>query len=181
MYILTQAFPEFMKQYWMGMKGQSEWKAGSNWKLISESGQIYDAGEIVESNQPQRLVIKWQHQLKPELKEEGYSQCIFEIEQVNKATKLTVIHEIDKKPSKLIEAVSAGWPKVLSNLKSLIETEEIVIESKCTKCNIKNLYLFKYALFLLKNRHCNLVILAKAGIQRYTYRTWMPAAARHDT
>ena len=44
------------------------------------------------------------------------------------AVKLTVLHEIDKPKSKLIEAVSGGWPKVLSNLKSLLETGEIMPE-----------------------------------------------------
>jgi len=36
--------------------------------------------------------------------------------------KLTVTHEIDKTPSKLIDAVSGGWPAILSSLKSLLET-----------------------------------------------------------
>jgi hypothetical protein len=31
-------------------------------------------------------------------------------------------------PSKLIEAVSGGWPKVISNLKSLLETGSIVLD-----------------------------------------------------
>ena len=37
--------------------------------------------------------------------------------------KLTVTHEADR-PHKLIEAVSDGWPRVLSSLKSLLETGE---------------------------------------------------------
>jgi hypothetical protein len=37
---------------------------------------------------------------------------------------LTVIHEIDKPDSKLIEAVSGGWPRILASLKSLLETGE---------------------------------------------------------
>ncbi len=36
--------------------------------------------------------------------------------------RLTVRHEIDKPGAKLIEAVSGGWPKVLSSLKSMLET-----------------------------------------------------------
>jgi hypothetical protein len=36
--------------------------------------------------------------------------------------KLTVLHEIEKQESKLIEAVSGGWPMILSSLKSLLET-----------------------------------------------------------
>jgi hypothetical protein len=36
--------------------------------------------------------------------------------------KLTVTHEIDRTGSKFIQAVSTGWPIILSSLKSLIET-----------------------------------------------------------
>ena len=122
---------EFMKQYWLGAHCESDWKAGSSWKMVSETGQIFDAGEIIESQPPKRLVIKWQHELRPELKAEGFSQCTFEIEPVDNATKLSVTHVIDKKPSKFIDAVSGGWPKILSNLKSLLETGKIVMERKC--------------------------------------------------
>jgi hypothetical protein len=43
------------------------------------------------------------------------------------AVKLSIIHAIGCEPSKLIEAVSGGWPKVLSNLKSLLETGSAVL------------------------------------------------------
>ena len=66
---LTDA--EFMKQYWFGMHCESQWKAGSSWKMVSRDGQIFDTGEIVEADPPRRLVIRWQHQNKPELKAEG--------------------------------------------------------------------------------------------------------------
>lgn len=45
-----------------------------------------------------------------------------EIEQVPGSVKLTVLHEIDMRKSKLLESVSGGWPKVLSNLKSFLES-----------------------------------------------------------
>lgn len=122
--------PEFMKQYWFGMHCESGWKAGSPWKLLFTDGRLADAGEIVESTPPKRLIIKWRNEWKPELKAEGYSRCTFEIEPVDNVTKLTVTHVIDKESSKFIEAVSGGWPKILSNLKSLLETGKIVLESK---------------------------------------------------
>jgi uncharacterized protein YndB with AHSA1/START domain len=128
---------EFMKQYWFGVRCKSEWKPGSSWKMVHPDGKVTDTGEIIESDPPKRLVIKWRNEWKPELKAEGYSRCTFEIEPdpANNATKLTVSHVIDRKPSKLIGAVSGGWPKILSNLKSLLETGRVVLESKesCVK------------------------------------------------
>ena len=123
---LTDA--EFMKQYWFGVHGESQWTAGSAWKLVAGDGQIMDAGEIVEAEPPRRLVIRWQNQFKPELKAEGNSLCTMELEPGGAAVKLSITHTIEREPSKLIEAVSGGWPKVVSNLKSLLETGSVVLQ-----------------------------------------------------
>src|SRR5215468_5607218 len=122
---LTNA--EFMKQYWFGMHCESQWKPGSSWKLVSGDGQIFDAGEIIEAEPPRRLVIRWQNE-KPELKAEGASRCTMELEPSGTAVKLSITHCIEREPSKLIEAVSGGWPKVISNLKSLLETGSAVLQ-----------------------------------------------------
>lgn len=92
-------------------------------------GKITDSGEVIEI-EPKRLVLKWRNEFRPELRAEGYSRCTIEIEQEGQAVKLTVMHEIDKPDSKLIEAVSGGWPRILSNLKSLLETGKVVSETK---------------------------------------------------
>jgi uncharacterized protein YndB with AHSA1/START domain len=118
---------QFMKQYWFGVHCESQWTAGSSWKMVSPGGQILDAGEIVEAEPPRRLVIRWQHQNKPELKAEGESRCTMELEPTGTAVKLSITHTIEREPSKLIEAVSGGWPKIISNLKSLLETGAIAL------------------------------------------------------
>jgi uncharacterized protein YndB with AHSA1/START domain len=122
--------PEFTKQYWFGMHCESEWTAGSSWRLKFPDGRLADAGEIVEAEEPKRLVIKWRNEFKPELKAEGYSQCTFDLEPRDGAVKLTVTHAMKEPGSKLIEAVSGGWPLILSNLKSLLETGEIAMKEK---------------------------------------------------
>jgi uncharacterized protein YndB with AHSA1/START domain len=50
-----------------------------------------------------------------------------ELEPSGTAVKLSITHTIEREPSKLIEAVSGGWPKVISNLKSLLETGSAVL------------------------------------------------------
>ena len=71
-----------------------------------------DAGEIIEAEPPRRLVIRWRHQNKRELAAEGESLCTIELEPMGAAVKLAITHTIDRAPSKLIEAVSGGWPRV---------------------------------------------------------------------
>jgi len=123
---LTDA--EFIKQYWFGMHCECKFTTGSSWKLVSSEGQLYDSGEIVEAEPPRRLVIRWQHQNKPELKSEGDSLCTMELEPTGSAVKLTISHSIERDPSRFIAAVAGGWPKVLSNLKSLMETGSIALQ-----------------------------------------------------
>ena len=120
--------PEFQRQYWFGMHCECEWKAGSPWKLVSDSGEVYDSGEILEADPPRRLVIRWQNQWKPELKAEGPSICTMEIEKASSAVKLSITHAIEKDGSQLVVAVSGGWPKVLSNLKSLLENGAVALD-----------------------------------------------------
>src|SRR5215471_10690243 len=83
---------EFMKQYWFGTHCESQWTAGSPWKMVSSEGQVSDAGEIVEAEPPRRLVIRWQHQKRPELHAEGASRCTMELEPLGPAVKLSISH-----------------------------------------------------------------------------------------
>jgi uncharacterized protein YndB with AHSA1/START domain len=119
---------EFMKQYWFGTHCESKWTRGSSWQMVYPNGTVSDAGEILEAVPPRRLVIRWQHQAKPELKAEGESLCTLELEPSGTAVKLSITHTIEREPSKLIEAVSGGWPKIISNLKSLVETGSTVLQ-----------------------------------------------------
>jgi uncharacterized protein YndB with AHSA1/START domain len=123
---LTDA--EYMKRYWFGTHCESRWTAGSSWKMVTGDGRIPDAGEIAEAEPPRRLVIRWQHQDKPELKAEGESQCIMELEPAGSAVKLSITHTIEREPSKFILAVSGAWPKIISNLKSVLETGSTVLQ-----------------------------------------------------
>ena len=120
--------PQSIKQYWAGMYAETDWKVGSAWTMKFPDGRVADAGEIVEFSPPQRMVIKWRNEWKPEMKEEGFSRCTFDLEETDGAVKLTVTHGIDVLNSKFIEAVSGGWPFILSNLKSLLETGNVVLK-----------------------------------------------------
>lgn len=119
---------ERIPQYWFGVRTECDWQVGSTWKNVSPAGQVLDAGEIVEAEPQRRLAIRWRHQLKPELAAEGDSLCTMELEPAGTAVRLTVTHANDCDDSRLIDAVAVGWPKVISNLKSLLETGSAVLQ-----------------------------------------------------
>lgn len=119
--------PQFVRQYWFGVTVESAWKKGAPWKLVYPDGRASDSGEILESDPPRRLVIRWQNQWNPEFNAEGPSRCTIELEPTDKTVKLSITHEIERPESRLIAAVSVGWPLVLSNLKTLLETGELAM------------------------------------------------------
>ena len=118
--------PAIIKRYRFGMSVESEWKVGSAWKMYAD-GRLMDSGEILESVAPKRLVMSWLCEWKPEFKAEGNSRCVYEIEPTGASAKLTLTHSIERPDSRFIGAVSEGWPMVISNLKSLLETGDVAL------------------------------------------------------
>jgi uncharacterized protein YndB with AHSA1/START domain len=113
--------PEFTRQYWGGLENHSDWKPGSKWEHrnpADKADPVWVTGRVIESKRPKRLVITWAD---PEnLSDE--SQVTFEIQQFEEITQLTVIHGEFKPGSTMAPKIEQGWPKVLSSLKSYLET-----------------------------------------------------------
>jgi len=122
--------PEFTRRFWNETWQDCAWKPGATWRLMIPDGRVADAGEVVEIEPQRRLVQRWRNEFMPELREEGYSRMTYEIEKKGESVKLTVIHEMERGGSKLIDAVSGGWPMILSSLKSLLETGQALEETK---------------------------------------------------
>lgn len=117
--------------YWFDMRQESDWTVGASWRLLFEDGRVADTGEILEADRPRRLVISWRNEFRPDMKAEGYSRFVCDIETVGQApataVKLTITHTMDRPDSRFIGAVTDGWSQILSNLKSLLETGQVVI------------------------------------------------------
>ena len=122
---LTDA--EQMKEYWFGMKIETDWRTGAGWEMVFPDGRVADTGEILELERPKRIRLKWRNEFMPELKAEGFTLCTIEIEPYGDAVRLSITHTMERADSKFIEAVAGGWPKILSNLKSFLETGNVVL------------------------------------------------------
>jgi uncharacterized protein YndB with AHSA1/START domain len=122
--------PDWTRRFWLECRQESEWKPGTSWKLTIPDGRVGDSGEVLEIEPQRRLVLSWRNEFNPAIREEGYSRLTYELEERGESVKLTVIHEMDRNPSKFIEAVSGGWPMILSSLKSLLETGEPLEETR---------------------------------------------------
>lgn len=114
--------PEFTRQYWGNTHQVSDWKPDADWKIMIPDGRVGDSGKIVEFDPPRRLVLTWRNEFMPELKAEGHSRLTYELEVLADTVKLSLTHEMPVDGSKLIGAVSEGWPHILASLKTLLET-----------------------------------------------------------
>jgi len=118
------------REFFWATELHADWKVGAAWKSTAPDGTVVDGGKVLEFDAPKRLVLSWLHEMQPEKKEEGYSRMTYELEPKDETVKLTIIHEMDRGQSKFIQAVSNGWPTILSSLKSLLETGEALSETR---------------------------------------------------
>ena len=102
------------------LENLSEWTRGAAWiRRQLENPPVVDiAGIVLEVFPPRRLVLTWQ---RPRLADTPPSHLSFDIAPVGaRLVRLTITH--DRLDPVMFDGVSAGWPKVLSNLKTFLET-----------------------------------------------------------
>ena len=113
--------PEFTRQYWYH-ENLSDWRPGSAWKHRDvETGDIRIVGKIVEATPPKRLVMTWAYP-KDENNADETSRVTFEIETIDSMVRLTVTHDELVPGSNMEKGIKSGWPRVLSSLKTFVET-----------------------------------------------------------
>jgi uncharacterized protein YndB with AHSA1/START domain len=107
--------------YWQH-ENVSDWKPGSRWEHRRSGERVADiVGKVIESSPPRRLIVSWAFPA-DEKDEKKHSLVTYEIEPFRDITRLTVTHDRLEPGSVMLEGITAGWPKVLSSLKTLIET-----------------------------------------------------------
>ena len=113
---------QFTRQYW-GHDNVSDWEPGSEWlhRDPGASGRVRILGEVLESNPPHRLVITWAEP-KDKTVRDRHSRVAFDIDVVGEMVRLTVTHDELETGSDMDRNIREGWPRVLSSLKTLLET-----------------------------------------------------------
>ena len=110
----------FSERYWWGTRVVSDWKVGSP-VALEWRGKVTDTGVIVEADPPRRLSYTWAN-TSEEFRNERPSRATFAIEPYGKLVKLTLTHEDFEQGSKMLNAISKGWPAIMSSLKTMLES-----------------------------------------------------------
>ena len=121
---------DLMAQWWVdpgagcARVNVSDWKPGSLWehRRADGSGVVDIVGKVIETTEPKRLVYSWARPADaPD--ESKHSRVSFDIAPYGDGlVKLTVAHDDLVRDPGMLSAVSGGWPMVLSNLKTFLET-----------------------------------------------------------
>jgi uncharacterized protein YndB with AHSA1/START domain len=111
---------ELTRQYW-GHENVSDWKPGSKWQHIANDGKrtVKVVGEVLESVPNKRLVMTWGEAVAAADKAKR-SRVAIDIETVGEMVRLTVTH--DELSPQMRREIANGWARVLSSLKSFLET-----------------------------------------------------------
>ena len=134
--------PAFTGRYW-GVTFQTDWEPGSAMSWNQRGVTIADPEQVVLVSEPHRRLSYTWHSFTPEIADaidlsddvreriaaETRSKVTFEIEPLNELVKLTVVHDGFDPGALVAEMVSQGWPRVLSDLKTLLETGDPLPDS----------------------------------------------------
>jgi uncharacterized protein YndB with AHSA1/START domain len=123
---------EIARQYWTDPTAAnkpahvnvSDWKAGSRWEhqRDDETHTVDVVGTVVESTPPRRLVMTWARPSEAD-DPSKQSRVTIDIEpRGNALVRLTVTHEDLENDPNMLKSISGGWPTILSNLKTFLET-----------------------------------------------------------
>ena len=136
--------PAFTTRYWEGITLESDWKAGSTFTMKLGNGvTVADPAQVVLESDPfRRLSYTW-HTFTPEwaaaydipgdylakISGESRSKVTFDLEEQGPVVKLTVLHDGFDPGSAVLPGISEGWPRIMADLKTLLETGDLAAAS----------------------------------------------------
>ncbi len=116
--------PDQRKHYSFGVETRSDWVPGSEY-TASAPGLVDIAGGVnLEVDPPRLLVQTFEALWSDDVKAQGTTRVTWEIEPVGTSCRLTVTH--DQLPAGANPELYGGWPMILSGLKTLLETGELL-------------------------------------------------------
>jgi uncharacterized protein YndB with AHSA1/START domain len=117
--------PELRRKYNFGVGVESDWTNGSHYDGTAPGApEPIVTGENLEVEPPRRLVQSFNARWSDDVKAEGTSRVTWEIEPVADSCRLTVIHDQLREGAN--DELYGGWPMILSGLKTLLETGELL-------------------------------------------------------
>ena len=115
--------PDVTQRYWFGTRIESDWKVGSKVRYLV-NGKLTDEHTVLAVAPPRTLSHSFHPVFTDEYRAERPSRVTFTIEHSGEVVRLTLVHDDFPPNSQVFVACCSGWPMILNNLKTLLETGE---------------------------------------------------------
>jgi uncharacterized protein YndB with AHSA1/START domain len=115
------------KKYFFGREVKSSWRKGARVEYLMDDGDIDIFGEVLEVQKPKVLAFTFDTEQKPAGLEDHVTRVRFELHGQGKTTRLRLVHDdlieedFESDPN-TFKGLNNGWPAILSNMKSVLET-----------------------------------------------------------
>jgi uncharacterized protein YndB with AHSA1/START domain len=114
---------DFSRNYFSGFAFEADLKVGGAFIARAPDGSEHISGEVIECDPPKKLTVTWNVNWPGLLEKLGPTLVTYEIEEAGDVVKLTMLQSHDRDISDdILSGGRAGWPAILSSLKSLLET-----------------------------------------------------------
>ena len=114
---------EFSQQYFSGFAIEADLKVGGAFVARAPDGSVHIGGEVIECDPPRKLTVTWNVNWPALVEKLGPTMVTWQIERSGESVKLTMLQSHDRPiDDDILSGGRAGWPAILSSLKSLLET-----------------------------------------------------------
>lgn len=111
-----------IQNYFFGLKLNTDWKEGASVDYINDDGSVEIAGKVLEFSPHTKLSHSFNGKCREGQKSDAASRVTYEIEDLGKACKLTLVHDEFDGETETYKNTGGGWPTILSGLKTFLET-----------------------------------------------------------
>ena len=114
---------EFSRKYFSGHAVEVDLRVGGAYIMRTPDGSLHISGEVIECDPPKKLTVTFNVNWPALVEKLGPTLVTYEIEPTGDAVRLTMLQSHDRPISDdILSGGRAGWPAILSSLKSLLET-----------------------------------------------------------
>jgi uncharacterized protein YndB with AHSA1/START domain len=114
---------DFSRKYFSGFAIEAELRAGGAFIARAPDGSAHISGEVIACDPPKKLTVTWNVNWPGLVEKLGPTLVTYEIEPSGESVKLTMLQSHDRPISDdILSGGRAGWPAILSSLKSVLET-----------------------------------------------------------
>jgi len=114
---------DLTSQFFFGRRIEIELQPGGTFRFWQPDGTLDVEGKVVECDPPRKLSVTWRVMWMEEMRKLPECLVTYQIDDLGKVVRLTMTeaHQIDL-DDRMLEGGRRGWPVILNNLKTLLET-----------------------------------------------------------